>query len=205
VDPDPAFQVDSDPDPRTWGSFIVYRQRSTSSPYTFCCVVDPDLAFQVDPDLDSRPLGSSTVSHQRSVSILSRESVLWIRIRIRVQHFKWIRIWIRATGGRSPSPARGQHLHLTHFVGNQCCGSGSSISSRSGSGSAPTAVVHCLPPEVSQHPHITPSIFALLVPDPDCESESGYGSRGPIDPDPIRILLHNTADSRIRKRTKKIL
>jgi hypothetical protein len=30
-------------------------------------------------------------------------------------------------------------------------------------------------------------IFALL--DPDCESGSGYGSRDPLNPDPIRIRI----------------
>ncbi len=90
--------------------------------------MDPDSAqdpaFQVDPD--PGPRGLFTVSHQRSVSILSRKSVLWIRI----QHFKRIRI--RAPGGLPLSPARGQSASS---VGNQCCGSGSSNSS--GSGSAP--------------------------------------------------------------------
>ncbi len=61
-----------------------------------------------------RPRGSSTVYRQRSVSILSRESVLWIRIRIRIQHFKWIRM--HAPGGRSLSPARGQNPHLSHLI-----------------------------------------------------------------------------------------
>jgi hypothetical protein len=37
-------------------------------------------------------------------------------------------------------------------------------------------------------------IFALLDPDPDPDYESGsrYGSMGPLNPDPIRIRIHNT-------------
>jgi hypothetical protein len=139
-----------------------------------------------------RPRGSSTVSHQRSVSILSRESVLWIRIHlirirfgssisigagsaplglftvyrqrsasspytfcresvlwIRIQHFKWIRIhhfeWIQDPHPRGSSTVSHQRS-VSILTLHQCCGSGS----------APPGVVYCLPPEVSQHPHLTP-------------------------------------------------